>query len=91
VLCAAGYSGADIDQTKLALTFGLTDGSGDTPAVQVVANGLPLEYEERQAAATLKSDPVLVLLDLGQGTAKATVWTCDMSTEYVEINAHYTS
>jgi glutamate N-acetyltransferase/amino-acid N-acetyltransferase len=91
VLCAAGYSGADIDQTKLALTFGPTDGSGDTPAVQVVANGLPLEYEERQAAATLKSDPVLVLLDLGQGTAKATVWTCDMSTEYVEINAHYTS
>ncbi|MDZ4721519.1 MAG: bifunctional glutamate N-acetyltransferase/amino-acid acetyltransferase ArgJ [Roseiflexaceae bacterium] len=93
VLCAAGYSGADIDQNKLALTFGPADryGDNDSPAVQVVANGLPLEYEEREAAATLKSDPVLVRLDLGQGSARATVWTCDMSAEYVEINAHYTS
>jgi glutamate N-acetyltransferase/amino-acid N-acetyltransferase len=93
VLCAAGYSGAEIDQEKLALTFGPADrhGDNDTPAVQVVANGLPLVYEERAAAATLKADPVLVRLDLGQGHASATVWTCDMSAEYVAINAHYTT
>jgi glutamate N-acetyltransferase/amino-acid N-acetyltransferase len=93
VLCAAGYSGADIDQTRLALTFGPADrpGENDTPAVQVVADGLPLVYEERLAAATLRADPVLVHLDLGQGQAEATVWTCDLSAEYVEINAHYTT
>jgi glutamate N-acetyltransferase / amino-acid N-acetyltransferase len=93
VLCAAGYSGADIDQTKLSLTFGPTDrpGPNDTPAVHVVAGGLPLEYEERQAAANLRGDPVLVHLDLGLGDAESTVWTCDMSAEYVEINAHYTT
>jgi glutamate N-acetyltransferase/amino-acid N-acetyltransferase len=94
VLCAAGYSGAAIDPDKLSLTFGPADRYGDkydTPAIQVVADGLPTSYEERQAAAALRSDPVLVTLDLGLGDAAATVWTCDLTTEYIEINAHYTT
>ena len=94
VLCAAGYSGAAIDPDKLSLTFGPADRYGDkydTPAIQVVADGLPTSYEERQAAAALRSDPVLVTLDLGLGGAAATVWTCDLTTEYIEINAHYTT
>ncbi|HEU5101486.1 MAG TPA: bifunctional glutamate N-acetyltransferase/amino-acid acetyltransferase ArgJ [Roseiflexaceae bacterium] len=93
VLCAAGYSGVAIDPDKLALTFGPADrpGANDSPAVQVVANGLPSSYNERAAAATLKADPVLITLDLGLGDARATVWTCDFSAEYVEINAHYTT
>jgi glutamate N-acetyltransferase/amino-acid N-acetyltransferase len=94
VLCAAGYSGVAIDPNKLSLTFGPADRPGekyDTPAVQVVANGLPTSYEERQAAAALRADPVLITLDLGLGGAAATVWTCDLTTEYVAINAHYTT
>jgi glutamate N-acetyltransferase/amino-acid N-acetyltransferase len=94
VLCAAGYSGAAIDPDRLSLTFGPADRYGDkydTPAVQVVADGLPTSYEERQAAAALRSDPVLITLDLGLGGAAATVWTCDLTTEYIEINAHYTT
>jgi glutamate N-acetyltransferase / amino-acid N-acetyltransferase len=93
VLCAAGYSGAAIDPDKLSLTFGPADrpGENDSPAVQVVANGLPTSYDERAAAATLRGDPVLITLDLGLGDASATVWTCDFSAEYVEINAHYTT
>jgi glutamate N-acetyltransferase/amino-acid N-acetyltransferase len=93
VLCAAGYSGAAIDPDTLSLTFGPADRPGDnhSPAVQVVANGLPTSYDERAAAATLKADPVLITLDLGLGNAQATVWTCDFSAEYVEINAHYTT
>jgi glutamate N-acetyltransferase/amino-acid N-acetyltransferase len=93
VLCAAGYSGAEIDPDTLSLTFGPADrpGPNDSPAVQVVANGLPTSYDERAAAATLKADPVLITLDLGLGEAQATVWTCDFSAEYVEINAHYTT
>lgn len=94
VLCAAGYSGADIDADRLSLTFGPADRFGDandSPAVQVVARGLPTSYEERAAAAALRADPVLVVLDLGLGDASATVWTCDFSAEYVSINAHYTT
>jgi glutamate N-acetyltransferase/amino-acid N-acetyltransferase len=93
VLCAAGYSGAAIDPDTLSLTFGPADrpGDNDSPAVEVVANGLPTIYEERAAAAALRGDPVLITLDLGLGAGQATVWTCDLSAEYVEINAHYTT
>ena len=93
VLCAAGYSGAAIDPDKLSLTFGPADrpGDNDSPAVQVVLNGLTTIYDERAAAATLHGDPVLITLDLGLGDARSTVWTCDLSAEYVEINAHYTT
>ena len=89
VLCAAGYSGAELDPDKLSLTFG--SANHDSPTVQVVSNGLPTIYDERAAAATLHGDPVLITLDLGLGDASATVWTCDFSKEYVEINAHYTT
>jgi glutamate N-acetyltransferase/amino-acid N-acetyltransferase len=93
ILCAAGYSGAAIDPDTLSLTFGPADrpGDNDSPAVQVVVNGLPTSYNERAAAATLRGDPVLITLDLGLGRGRATVWTCDFSAEYVEINAHYTT
>jgi glutamate N-acetyltransferase/amino-acid N-acetyltransferase len=59
--------------------------------VRVVEGGLPLGYDEAAASATLQGDPVHVRLDLGQGAATATVWTCDLSAEYVAINAHYTT
>jgi glutamate N-acetyltransferase/amino-acid N-acetyltransferase len=39
----------------------------------------------------LRQDPVFITLDLGLGDARTTVWTCDFSKEYVEINAHYTT
>jgi glutamate N-acetyltransferase/amino-acid N-acetyltransferase len=87
VLCAAGYSGAEIDADKLSLSFG----APSTAQVHVVANGLPIDYVEQEAAALLREDPVYVNLDLGLGQAAATVWTCDFSKEYVEINAHYTT
>jgi glutamate N-acetyltransferase / amino-acid N-acetyltransferase len=90
VLCAAGYSGADIDADRLSLTFG-PGGHADAPAVQVVAGGLPVEADLRQASATLRTDPVHIHLDLGLGDASSTVWTCDLSAEYVAVNAHYTT
>jgi glutamate N-acetyltransferase/amino-acid N-acetyltransferase len=93
VLCAAGYSGADIDEGRLSLTFGPAErhGDSDTPAVEVVRGGLPTGADLRQAAATLRADPVRIRLDLGLGAAESTVWTCDLSAEYVAINAHYTT
>lgn len=94
VLCAAGYSGADIDPDRLTLSFGPNDRPGegvDVPVVQVVARGMPVEYDQQHAAAAFRGDPVRVHLDLGLGLAEATVWTCDLSAEYVSINALYTT
>lgn len=86
ILCAAGYSGAAIDAERLALSFGRGDAR-----IRLVEGGLPLAQQERAASALLREDPVYVDLDLGLGDADATVWTCDFSKEYVEINAHYTT
>ncbi len=86
VLCAAGYSGAEIDPATLALSFGV-----GAHQIALVAGGLPLEADLAAASRLLRQDPVIVTLDLGRGGAATTVWTCDFSKEYVEINAHYTT
>lgn len=86
VLMAAGNSGAAIDPDRLALAFGPAE-----RRVQVVTGGLMAPYDERVAAAMLRADPVHLWLDLALGDAQATVWTCDLSKEYIEINAHYTT
>jgi len=86
VLAAAGSSGVDVDPSRLELEFGC---GGD--AVRVVAAGRPLAYDERAASAALRSDPACLHLALGLGAREATVWTCDLSAEYVAINAHYTT
>jgi glutamate N-acetyltransferase/amino-acid N-acetyltransferase len=57
--------------------------------VHVFANGMPTKYSEEEATAAMKPHDVLVKLDLGLGTASATVWTCDFSHEYVTINGKY--
>jgi glutamate N-acetyltransferase/amino-acid N-acetyltransferase len=86
ILAAAGASGVAIEPARLRLELGAPEA-----AVRVVEGGLPLGYDEAAASATLQGDPVHVRLDLGQGAATATVWTCDLSAEYVAINAHYTT
>ncbi|MCW5880568.1 MAG: bifunctional glutamate N-acetyltransferase/amino-acid acetyltransferase ArgJ [Anaerolineae bacterium] len=80
VLCAVGYSGAEVDPTRLALWF---------DEVQLVRDGAPTDYQEADAHATLTKPEVLIRIDLGQGDAEAEVWTCDLSYDYVRINADY--
>jgi glutamate N-acetyltransferase/amino-acid N-acetyltransferase len=84
VLCAAGYSRTELEPRKLALW--LTDGSR---TLQLVRNGEPFEVDESVAAEILRSSEVTFRLDLGQGGGEATVWTCDLTHDYVSINAHY--
>jgi glutamate N-acetyltransferase/amino-acid N-acetyltransferase len=86
ILAAAGYSGAFIDAGRMSLAFG-----PESDAVPVVAAGLPLDFDARAASERLRRDPVRITLDLGLGSARVTVWTCDLSAEYVAINAHYTT
>jgi glutamate N-acetyltransferase/amino-acid N-acetyltransferase len=59
--------------------------------VRVVGSGVRAAHEAREAAARLREETVHVTLDLGLGRDAATVWTCDLSAEYVSINAEYTT
>ena len=86
VVCAAGYSGAEIDPDTLTLDFGLGD-----EQIRLVAAGMPLVADLNAASNLLKREDVFITLDLGLGDATTTVWTCDFSKEYVEVNAHYTT
>jgi glutamate N-acetyltransferase/amino-acid N-acetyltransferase len=86
VVCAAGYSGAEIDPDTLTLDFGLGD-----EQIRLVAAGMPLVADLNAASNLLKREDVFITLDLGLGDAATTVWTCDFSKEYVEVNAHYTT
>ncbi|MBA3943131.1 MAG: bifunctional glutamate N-acetyltransferase/amino-acid acetyltransferase ArgJ [Herpetosiphonaceae bacterium] len=80
VLMAAGRAGVPLDPRRLALWF---------DQLQLLADGAPLPYEEADAHATLAKPEVTITLDLGLGDEAATVWTCDLSHEYVSINADY--
>lgn len=80
VIAAAGYSGAEVDPDKMTLWFG---------PVKVFEGGTPTDYNEADAAAAMKPDEIDVRLDLGLGNAEATLWTCDLSHDYVTINGRY--
>ena len=82
ILCAAGYSGVEIDPDRLALTL---------CGLPLVREGTPLPFDEGQMSAAMKVPEVRIELDLGLGRAVATVWTCDFSYDYVRINAEYTT
>ena len=85
ILAAAGYSGEPIEPERVRLWF------GDSVTVQLLDRGLPLPFEAVEASALLKQDPAVITLDLGLGEHSATVWTCDLSAEYVRVNADYTT
>jgi glutamate N-acetyltransferase/amino-acid N-acetyltransferase len=84
IICAAGYSGVDIEPERLRLRM-----IGDTDALELVRQGAPFEIDEDRASVILAGEEVTFALDLGMGQAEATVWTCDLSHSYVDINAHY--
>jgi glutamate N-acetyltransferase/amino-acid N-acetyltransferase len=86
ILAAAGYAGVALDPNRIELRFGPPERE-----LRVIANGRRSNCDAREAAALLRLDPVHITLDLGLGEARSTVWTCDLSAEYVAINAHYTT
>jgi glutamate N-acetyltransferase/amino-acid N-acetyltransferase len=80
LLTAAGYSGASFDPGKVDIFIG---------DVQVCRQGGGLAFDEQAALEVLKKDEVTYTLELNDGDACETMWTCDLSTEYVNINANY--
>jgi glutamate N-acetyltransferase/amino-acid N-acetyltransferase len=85
VLAAAGRSGVELNPDRAALWFAGDDGA----EYQVVATGAPLAYDEAEAARIFTCHDLLIHLDLGAGAAEATVWTSDLTHDYVSLNAHY--
>jgi glutamate N-acetyltransferase/amino-acid N-acetyltransferase len=85
ILAAAGYSGEPIEPERVRLWFGERD------ALQLLDRGLPIPFDAARASALLREDPAIVHLDLDLGSESATVWTCDLSAEYVRVNADYTT
>lgn len=84
VVCAAGYSGEAIEPERLSMWM---EGYGDS--LHLVKDGTPFQVDEVRAAAILVGSDVALRLDLGLGASEATVWTCDLTHAYVDINAHY--
>ncbi len=80
IICAIGYSGEQVDPEKVSVSLG---------DIQVVGNGLPSSFSEEEAKDYLQQEDVHIYVDLSQGEHEATAWGCDLSYDYVKINASY--
>lgn len=89
ILCAVGYSGATVDPVKAHLFIAAGQPDAGNAELQLVNAGTPTAYEEADASAIFAESEISVRVSLGLGTGAATVWTCDLSYDYVSINAEY--
>ena len=85
-LCAMGYSGADFDQNDVELFFESKEGR-----LQVFDKGTPIVFDEDVATKILGAKEVTIFVDMHEGDAEATAWGCDLTYDYVKINADYRS
>lgn len=86
ILCAMGYSGADFDPEKVDLFF-----ESEAGKLQIIENGVALDYSEEEATAILSKQEVTAIADIKMGGESATAWGCDLTFDYVKINADYRS
>ena len=86
ILCAMGYSGAVFDPEKVDLYFSSKNGE-----IKIIENGVALDYSEEEATKILSAEAVTATADIKMGDASATAWGCDLTYDYVKINADYRS
>lgn len=86
ILCALGYSGAKFDPENVDLYFQSKSGK-----IHIFGNGVACDYSEEEATKILSDPEVTALVDMHMGEAAATAWGCDLSYDYVKINADYRS
>ena len=84
VLCAVGYSGADVDIHKVDVAFRSKAG-----IVKVCKDGAGIDFSEDEAKKILSESEIDILVSLGDGSASATAWGCDLTYDYVKINGDY--
>jgi glutamate N-acetyltransferase/amino-acid N-acetyltransferase len=85
-LCAMGYSGSVFDQNDVELFFESENGR-----LLVFDKGTPVVFDEEAAVRIMKAPEVTVFVDMHEGDAEATAWGCDLTYDYVKINADYRS
>ena len=86
ILCAMCYSGADFDPEKVDLFFESAAGR-----MQIIKDGVAVDYSEEEATKILSEPEVTAIADIKMGDARATAWGCDLTYDYVKINADYRS
>lgn len=86
ILCALGYSGAAFDPEKIELYLESSAGK-----ILIFKDGTAADYSEEEAERILSSSEVTALVDMKMGDAEATAWGCDLTYDYVKINADYRS
>ena len=86
ILCAMGYSGAQFDPEKVDLFFSSAAGK-----MQIIKDGVAVDYSEEEAGKILSEPEVTAIADIKMGDQEATAWGCDLTYDYVKINADYRS
>ena len=86
ILCAMGYSGAQFDPEKVDLFFESKAGK-----IQIIQDGVACDYSEEKATEILSQPEVTAIADVKMGNCTATAWGCDLTYDYVKINADYRS
>ena len=86
ILCALGYAGVQFDPEKVDLYFESAAGK-----LKIIENGVSTGYSEEEATKILSENHVTAIADMKMGTCSATAWGCDLTHEYVNINADYRS
>ncbi|MFH1084170.1 MAG: bifunctional glutamate N-acetyltransferase/amino-acid acetyltransferase ArgJ [Chloroflexota bacterium] len=80
IICAVGYSGVPVDPLKVRVWLG---------DLELFREGGPYHVDEEHAKELLAQHDITITIDLGEGSESTTIWTCDLSHEYVSVNAHY--
>lgn len=86
ILCALGYSGVQFDPEKVDLYFESKAGK-----IKIIENGVSTGYSEEEATKILSEEAVTAIADMMMGDASATAWGCDLTYDYIKINADYRS
>lgn len=86
ILCAMGYSGAEFDPERVDLYFESSAGK-----LKIIENGVSTDYSEEKATQILSQKEIRALIDVKMGQEQATAWGCDLTHEYININADYRS
>ncbi len=84
ILCAIGYSGADVDISAIDVAFRSRKGT-----INVCKNGVGIPFDEAEAKQILSEEEIEILICLNAGTAESVAWGCDLTYDYVRINGDY--
>ena len=84
VLCAIGYSGADVDVTKVDVSFSSSKGN-----ITVCVDGAGVPFSEEKAKQILLENEIQIIINVGEGFGRAIAWGCDLTYDYVKINGDY--